>query len=74
MDKNELIALVKKIETGEGTEEEVNEMITLFLKNVPDPEAIDYIFQPEYQDLSAKDIVEKSLNYKITQLPPPDNI
>jgi len=69
MDKKELIALVKKIIAGEGEEREIDEMIELFLKNVPDPEADDYIFQLEYEGLSAEDIVEKALNYKVIQLP-----
>lgn len=64
MNKQDLIELVKKIQSGNGTEDEQDELIELFSANVPDPNAIDYIFDIEYDHLSPEEIVEKSLNYK----------
>lgn len=64
MKKQELIELVKRIRSGEGTEEEQDNLIEIFLENVPDPNATDYIFELEYEDLTPEQIVEKALNYK----------
>ena len=57
-----------KIQAAEGSEEEINNMLDLFLKNVPDPNAVDYIFSIEYENLSAQEIVEKALKYRSIQL------
>jgi hypothetical protein len=48
MNRKELIQLVKKIQAAEGTEAEIDTLIDTFLENVPDPNAVDYIFQKEY--------------------------
>jgi hypothetical protein len=61
MNKDELIELVKKIKLVEGTEEEVDEMIKLFLKNVPDPNAANLIF---WQELTPEEVVDKALSYR----------
>ena len=68
MDKASLIQLVKKIQQSDGPEEEMDNMIDEFNLNVPDPNAVDYIFQKEFEDLSPQEIVEKALNYKDIQL------
>ncbi len=67
LNRNELIELVSKIIAVEGTEEEIDEMLNLFEKNVPDPEAVDYIY---YTELSPEEIVDKALSYKPIILPP----
>lgn len=65
MTKEELIELVKDIMTAEGTEEEISQKLALFKKNVPHPRAADFIY---HDDLSAEEIVDKSLAYKPIQL------
>jgi hypothetical protein len=64
MDRLELIQLVKRISVAEGTEEELDTMLNTFMANVPDPNAADYIFQKEYEDLTAEEIVDIVLSYK----------
>ena len=68
MEKEELIELVKKIQAVEGSEEEIDGMIDEFLENVPDPNASDYIFEKEYEDLTPQEIVDKALSYRPIQL------
>jgi len=68
MTREELISLAKKIIYSEGTEQEVIDNVLLFEKNVPDPNACDYLTQPEYDELSPEQIVDKALSYKPIQL------
>jgi hypothetical protein len=65
MTREELIELVKEIMTAEGTEEEISQKLALFKKNVPHPRAADFIY---HDDLSAEEVVDKSLAYKPIQL------
>jgi len=69
LSKKELVELVDKIMQGEGTEEEIDEMINLLEKNVPHPEVSHLIFWPE-KELTPEEIVEEALNYKPILLPP----
>jgi len=39
-------------------------MVDQFLENVPDPNAASYIFDLEYEDLTAEEVVDKALTYK----------
>ncbi len=64
MNREELINLVRKIQSAEGTEEEIDKMIEEFLKNVSDPNAVNYIFEKEYENLSVEEIVDKAMSYK----------
>jgi hypothetical protein len=64
MNREELIQLVKRISAAEGTEKEIDALIRLFENNVPDPNAIDYIFQKEYEGLTVEEIVDKALSNK----------
>ena len=64
MKRRQLIALVNKIIEANGTEEEIEELIDLFLNNVPDPNADAYIFDSEYEKLTPEEIVDKALDYK----------
>jgi hypothetical protein len=64
MNRTELIELVKKISVADGTEEELDNMVDTFMENVPDPNAVDYIFQKQYEGLTAEEIVDKALSYK----------
>ncbi len=65
MDKKELIDLVDKIKECDGTEEEIEALIDLLNKNVPDPNVEDLIF---YNELSSEEIVDIALSYKPIQL------
>jgi uncharacterized protein YukJ len=65
MTREELIDLVKKIMAVQGTEEEIHQMVELFMKNVPDPSASDYIF---HRNWTPEQIVDKALSYKPIQL------
>lgn len=69
LNREQLIELVDRIKNAEGeTEEENDALIDLFLENVPDPNASNYIFEIEYEELTAEAIVEKALSYKPFQL------
>ena len=37
--------------------------MAIFSQNVPDPNATDFIFAKQYEDLSTEEIVDKALNY-----------
>jgi hypothetical protein len=65
MTREDLIELVKKIATSQGTEDELDNMIELLKTNVPDPRVSNYIF---YDELSPEQIVDKALSYKPIQL------
>jgi hypothetical protein len=74
----ELVTLVERIIACDGTEEQVDRMIELFLKNVPDPQASDLILWPDSHplsrgkgDLSAEDIVRLAFQYQPLITPPP---
>lgn len=69
MTRNELIELVKKIQSKETkTEKEVIKLVLLFEENVPDPNASDYIFEKKHELLSPDEIVDKAMSYKPIQL------
>lgn len=70
MTRTELIVLVKRIQAIDGTESEIDRMLNLFLANTMDPDAVDYIFAKQYEELSAEQIVDKVLSYVPTELPP----
>ncbi|WP_326513934.1 bacteriocin immunity protein [Clostridium intestinale] len=61
--KNELVEIVERIINTEGTEEEIDEMIEVFERNVPHPAALDLIFYPEKNEVTPEEIVEEALNY-----------
>jgi hypothetical protein len=65
MNRNQLIELVKKIQSEEvKTQNEVIELVLLFEQNVPDPNASDYIFEKKYEYMTPEQIVDKALSYK----------
>ena len=69
MNKEELVALVKKIIAAAGTNQDENDaLIELFEKSVPHPHAIDFIFSKEHEDLTPEEIVNKALDYRPFQL------
>lgn len=72
LNQQELIELVEKIMSAEGTEEEIDSMIETFKKNVPHPYASDLIFWSQNyglgMDPTAEAIVTKALDYKPLRL------
>ena len=74
MNREELIDIGYKIFESKGTEEEIDEMIELFDKNVPHPSGANLFFYPENynarrDDLSkynpsVEEVVDQCLNYK----------
>ncbi|MBC9934685.1 hypothetical protein [Chitinophaga qingshengii] len=65
MTRDQLIELVKRIAAAEDTEQQLDKMLELLEKNVPDPEVSNYIF---YDELSPEEVVDKALAYKPIQL------
>ncbi|WP_421939241.1 hypothetical protein [Pedobacter sp.] len=69
MTRTELIELAEKIQNASGaTEAENDELLEVFLANVPDPNASNYFFEQEYDELSPEEVVDKALAYKPFQL------
>lgn len=69
LNRDELIALAEKIRNAAGASEEENDqLLDLFLDNVPDPNAANYFFDLEYDALTPGEIVDKALAYKPIQL------
>ncbi len=66
--KSELVELVRRIMDADGTEREIDDMITALEENVPHPEVTDLIFYPEEGDPTPEEVVEEALAYKATPL------
>jgi hypothetical protein len=65
----ELIALVERILSGEGTEEEQAELRRTLERNVPHPGVINLIYWPRHEgfdrdELTPEEIVDAALAYK----------
>jgi hypothetical protein len=66
MTRDELIKLVREITNVQGkTEEQINGLIDILVKNVPHPAVTDLIY---WDNLTAEEIVDKALSYKPIQL------
>ncbi|WP_195575577.1 bacteriocin immunity protein [Paenibacillus sp. 1001270B_150601_E10] len=63
LSRDELIILVRKIMNCEGSEHEIDEMINLLERNVPDPHVSDLIFWSDIE-YSPEEIVDKAMSYK----------
>ena len=63
--RDELVELVRKIMTCEGSEKEIDEMIFLLRGNVLDPQVTDYIY---YDEKTPEEVVDLALAYKPIQL------
>jgi hypothetical protein len=74
LDYFELIAIATKIKYSQGTEDEIDNWMSLFDKNVPYPNGSSLFFYPknktEIKDYnpSVNEVVEACLNYKSIQL------
>ena len=60
-----MIELVRKIKNCEGNEEEIDDMISLLMQNVIDPQVTDYIY---YDEKTPEEVVDLALSYKPIQL------
>ncbi|WP_342425913.1 bacteriocin immunity protein [Paenibacillus sp. FSL L8-0502] len=69
LERSELIQLVEKIIRDEGTEEEIDSMLTIVMQNTPHPGISDLIYWDD-RDLSAAEIVDEALRYQPIILPP----
>ena len=66
MTREELVEITKQIiNVGNKTEEEIDQLLNVLEKNVPDPEVSDLIY---FNELSPEQIVDKALSYKPIQL------
>ena len=63
MTRASLVKLVEKLQSGEGTDEEISEWLDLLMDNVPDPSVSNLIFYPEVV-LSADEVVDTALSYQ----------
>lgn len=61
--RDELIELVNKIMEVKGTEEEIDEWLSMVKRNVPHPNVSDLIFWDE-RELTSIEIVDEALSYK----------
>lgn len=61
----ELVDLVRKIFAGNGTEEEISNLLDVLKKNVPHPSPGNLIY---WEDLTPEEVVDKCLAYKPIQL------
>ncbi len=65
VDREHLIRVVQRIIDLDGSEEEVDDLISEFMAAVPHPEALDLLGKHD----SAEAIVDEALSYKPQQLP-----
>ena len=63
--RDELVELVRKTMNCEGSEEEIDEMTFLLMKNVIDPQVTNYIY---YDEKTPEEVVDLALSYKPIQL------
>lgn len=63
MQREQLIAIVKKLMNNEGSEEEQDQLLDSLRQHVPHPQVSDLIFWDQH-DRSAEQIVEEALRYK----------
>jgi len=68
LSREDLLGMVEKLLTAEGTEEELDELLRRVEANVPHPRVSDLIYYPEVE-LTAEEIVDMALGYKAITLP-----
>jgi len=78
MNRSELIVLGTKVKNSEGTEEELDELMKLFDKNVPYPHGSNLFFYPENYNSrkhnissyspTVEEVVDKCLSYEAIRL------
>ena len=70
LSKDQLIQLVRKLQRGEGSSEEVSFWLDLFERSVPYPGVVSLIYWSQ-EELNAEEIVERALAYQPIPLGPP---
>ncbi|MGC4068451.1 MAG: bacteriocin immunity protein [Polyangiaceae bacterium] len=69
MTRDELVGIVRRIMTAHGSEEQLDELLATLESNVPHPAVSDLIFYPpDGHDLTADEIVDQALQYRVTDL------
>ncbi|MEV7906894.1 hypothetical protein [Streptomyces anulatus] len=63
MGRDDLVRLVTSIMEVRGSEEEVDEMLDLLRKNVPDPNVSDLIYYAD-PELTAEQVVDAAMEYR----------
>lgn len=66
--REQLIELVEKLLSNQGTEEQDQEWLAVLAQNVPHPHVSDLIYWNE-QELSAEEIVDQAMAWRPTELP-----
>lgn len=64
-EKEEITALIRRLRTFEGNEEEEDRLLAELERQVADPNVSDYIY---WSDLSPEEIVEKISAYRVITL------
>lgn len=70
LSREELVDLVRRIRSGEGTETEQEDLLALLEANVVHPAVSDLVFWPETPNPTAEDIVDEALAYRPVLTPP----
>jgi colicin immunity protein/pyocin immunity protein len=65
--RDEMIALVDRLQRGEGDDEQAGEWIDQLNQSVPHPAISDLIFYSD-EELSPEEIVDKALSYRPIEL------
>ena len=78
MTREELIEIGRRIVEGDGTEQEIDDLMEVFNKNVPHPDGSNLFFYPESYiarrdnisdyNPAVDEVVDKCLSYKPIQL------
>lgn len=65
LNRSELIELTQRIQNAEGSEGEIDELISCLESNVPHPRVLDLIFHPaDGMELSAEHVVDQALSHR----------
>lgn len=68
LNRTELIQLVQRIKACDGTEAEVDEMISALAANIIHPVGTNLIFRPK-RKMTAEELVDEALSHTPIQLP-----
>lgn len=70
MTRDELVTLVRRIMTCDGSEEEIDLMLDRLKASVPHPRVTDLIFYASDPNVSAEAVVDEALSYEPLIIPP----
>ena len=63
-----MVSFIEDVVNCVCTEEEIDAIVELLIKETGCPEILDYIFYPENDEVTAEEILEKALSYKSINL------